>query len=343
MGDRIGQWLKYCFGNVHHFHDLVCSLSNRLSLHFPPAWSVYDAPLSHVGVMKLGCCLCCFAIREARINEGFCTYSVIAWWPESFCWRREAAFKTSIPPNCNTVWLSRAIFCTSLIIILLYFKPQNRSLLVQVWELDLVCLNLASKQVPSLRQQNVPSLQAELLGPAPTDLFSNDPASVRLLSTSVGEPCVEGRKFRRQEFLEQQEEGGMTGRGDWYFAEEPITNSARITVLCHGYRFPYLGALSGGACRHFCLAPCSALSRLQIQSGLNKFQCSLLELPRTPQHGAVRHHWAARWHHCQRPWRRFLCHIPDWRASCQILVILHGLFRNKWANFSLTGTNTFLK
>jgi len=80
----------------------------------------------------------------------------------------------------------------------------------------LVSLNIASKQVPSLRQQNVLSLQAELLGPVPTDLFPNDPdpASSRLLSTSAGEPCVQGRKFRRQEFLEQQEEGDMTGRGD---------------------------------------------------------------------------------------------------------------------------------
>lgn len=185
------------------------------------------------------------------------------------------------------MWLSRAIFCTSLIIILLYFKPQNRSPLIRVWELDLVRLNLASKQVPSLRQQNVLSLQSQLLGPVPADLFPNDPASLRLWSTSVGEPRVEGRKFRREEFLEQQEEGGMTGKGDWYFPEEPMTNSARITVVCHGYRFPYLGALSGGACRRFCLAPCSALSRLQIQSGLNKFQCSLSELPRTPPHSAV--------------------------------------------------------
>lgn len=97
---------------------------------------------------------------------------------------------------------------------------------------------------------------------------------------------MEGRTFRRWESVEQRE-GGMTGRGGWYFSEEPITGSARITVLCRGHRFPYQGVLSAGACRHLCLAPCPALSHLQIQSGLNKFQCSLSELPRTPQHSST--------------------------------------------------------
>lgn len=87
------------------------------------------------------------------------------------------------------------------------FKPQNKSLLIQVQELDLIPLNLASKRVPSLRQQNVPSLPAELLGPAPADLFPNDPARSRPLSTSAAEPRGEGRTFRKQRFLEQQEEG----------------------------------------------------------------------------------------------------------------------------------------
>lgn len=158
----------------------------------------------------------------------------------------------------------------------------------------MVPLNLASKQVPSLRQQNVLSFQAEILGPVPADLFPDDPASSRLLSTSVGEACVEGRKLRKQQFLEQQEERSMTGRRGCYFAEGPITNGARITVLCHGSRFPYLGASSGGACRHLCLAPCSALSRLQIQSGLNKFQCSLSELPKTHGCSRAQRHRAAR-------------------------------------------------
>ena len=217
MGHRVGQWLRYCFGKWKcASFSQSCLQPKQLSVSSPPHKVCAMLP-SHMGVMKLGCCLCSFTIVEATMNESFCKYSVIVWWPESFYWRIEPAFKTSVPPNCNTVWLSRDIFCTPLIIILLHFKPQNRSTLTRVWGLDLVSLNIASKQVPSLRQQNVLSLQAELLGPVPTDLFPNDPdpASSRLLSTSAGEPCVQGRKFRRQEFLEQQEEGDMTGRGDW--------------------------------------------------------------------------------------------------------------------------------
>lgn len=154
MGDRIDHWFKYCFEKWKCAWLWWSGLQSKQLFVFLPCKNVCG--------MKWGSCLCIFTVVEARMNESFCRCSVIASWPESFYWKRESAFKTFILPHCNTVWLSRAIFRTSLIIIPLYFKPQNRSLLVQVWELDLVLLSLASKQVPSLRKGNVLTLQAEV-------------------------------------------------------------------------------------------------------------------------------------------------------------------------------------